>query len=133
MNKLEKKNYQNRVPLSPLESGLRVSVSHFFYLISQKISHFLNFGRKRTCAVMSRFVRNAISRLAVVLERPVFSQSLPLLMLLSLANICKISSCLSVKFTGPLIGSFIGSLLLILTLLFYRHKRKHKVILCKII
>ena len=58
------------IPLSPLKSGLQVSVSHFFYLISQKISHFLNFGRKRTCAVMSRFVRNAISRLVVVLERP---------------------------------------------------------------
>ena len=39
---------------------------------------------------MSGFVRNAISRLAVVLESPVFSQSLPILMLLSLANICKI-------------------------------------------
>ena len=48
MNKLENKNRQNRVPLSPLKSGLQVSVSHFFYLISQKISHFLNFGRKRT-------------------------------------------------------------------------------------
>lgn len=34
---------------SPLKSGLQVSVGHFFYLIS----HFLNFGRKRTCAVMS--------------------------------------------------------------------------------
>ena len=29
------------------------------------IDAFLNFGRKQTCAVMSRFVRNAISRLAV--------------------------------------------------------------------
>ena len=44
--------------LSAKKSGLQASVSHFFYLISQKISHFLNFGRKRTCAVMSRFVRN---------------------------------------------------------------------------
>ena len=55
MNELENKNRQNRVPLSPLKSGLQASVGRFFYLISQKISHFLNFGRKRTCAVMSRF------------------------------------------------------------------------------
>ena len=40
---------------------------------------------------MCGFVRNAISRLAVVLERPVFSQSLPILRHLSSANICKIS------------------------------------------
>lgn len=56
MNKLENKNRQNRVPLSPLKSGLQIPVSHFFYLISQKISHFLNFGRKQTCAVMSGFL-----------------------------------------------------------------------------
>ena len=41
---------------SPQKSGLQVSVGHFFYLISPKISHFLNFGRKRTCAVMSGFL-----------------------------------------------------------------------------
>ena len=35
-----------------------ISVYLLLDLISQKISHFLNFGRKRTCAVMSRFVRN---------------------------------------------------------------------------
>ena len=29
-----------RISSSPLKSGLQVSVSHFFYLISQKISHF---------------------------------------------------------------------------------------------
>ena len=48
MNKLENKNRQNRVPLSPLKSGLQVSVGHFFYLVSPKISHFLNSGRKQT-------------------------------------------------------------------------------------
>lgn len=62
MNKLENKNRQNRVPLSPLKSGLQIPVSHFFYLISQKISHFLNFGRKQTCAVMSGFVRMKAKR-----------------------------------------------------------------------
>ena len=54
------------VSSSPLKSGLQVSVGHFFYLISQKISYFwlnvksrlicisfLNFVRKRTCAIMS--------------------------------------------------------------------------------
>ena len=40
-----------------------------------------------------------------IMERPVFSQSLPILRLLSSANICKISSCLSVNFIGPFIGS----------------------------
>ena len=40
-----------------------------------------------------------------IMERPVFSQSFPILRHLSSANICKISSCLSVKF----IGSFIES------------------------
>ena len=39
-----------------------------------------------------------------ITKRPVSSQSLPILKHLSSANICKISSCLSVKFTGPLIG-----------------------------
>ena len=38
---------------SPLKSGLQVSVGHFFYLISPKNIPFLNFGRKRTCAIMS--------------------------------------------------------------------------------
>lgn len=35
-------------PSLSAEKWLTGSVSHFFYLISQKISHFLNFGRKRT-------------------------------------------------------------------------------------
>ena len=39
------------------------------------------------------------------MERPVSSQSLSILRHLSSANICKINSCLSVKFIGPLIGS----------------------------
>ena len=57
------------------------------------------------------FLRNAISRLAVVLERPVFSHILSLLRLLSSANICNINSCLSVKFIGPFIGPLIGPLI----------------------
>lgn len=44
-----------------------------------------------------------------ITERPVFSQSLPILRHLSSANICKINSCLSVNFIGPFIGPFIGS------------------------
>lgn len=55
------------------------------------------------------FFRNAISRLIVPSDNPVFSHILSLLRLLSSANICKISSCLSVNFIGPFIGSFIGS------------------------
>ncbi len=43
MNKLENKNRQNRVPLSPLKSGLQILVSHFFYLISQKNIPFFKF------------------------------------------------------------------------------------------
>ena len=54
-----------KIPLSPLKSGLQIPVGHFFYLVSPKISHFLNFDRKRTFAVTSGFARNAISRLAV--------------------------------------------------------------------
>lgn len=41
-----------------------------------------------------------------IMERPVFSQSFQILRLLSSANICKISPCLSVKFIGPLTGPF---------------------------
>ena len=40
-----------------------------------------------------------------ITKRPVSSQSLPILKHLSSANICKISSCLSVKFIGPFIES----------------------------
>ena len=55
------------------------------------------------------FFRNAISRLIVPSDNPVFSHILSLLRLLSSANICKINSCLSVNFIGPFIGPFIGS------------------------
>lgn len=43
------------VSSSPLKSGSQVSVGHFFNLVSQKISHFLNSGRKRICTIMSGF------------------------------------------------------------------------------
>lgn len=51
-------------------------------------------------------LRNAISRLAVASDNPVFSQSLSLLRFFSSENICKIIFCLSVKFIGSFIGSF---------------------------
>ena len=51
------------------------------------------------------FFRNAISRSIVPSDNPVFSHILSLLRLLSSANICKISSCLSVNFIGPFIES----------------------------
>ena len=73
------------------------------------ISHFLNFGRKRSCAVMSGFVQNAISRLIVPSDNSFYSHVLFLLRLLPSANICKIRLRILVKFIGPLIGSFIGS------------------------
>ncbi len=54
------------------------------------------------------FFRNAVSHIAVVTGSPVFSQSLPIPRHLYSANICKISSFLSVKFIGPLTGSLTG-------------------------
>lgn len=53
MNKLENKNCQNRVPLSPLKSGLQIPVSHFFYLISKKISRFSFFIGMMACLLSS--------------------------------------------------------------------------------
>ena len=50
----------------------------------------------------------AAGGLIVPSDNPVFSHILSLLRLLSSANICKINSCLSVKFIGSLIGPFIG-------------------------
>ena len=74
----------------------------------------LRIARQHLASIKVYFFRNAVSHIAVVTGSPVFSQSLPILRHLSSANICKISSCLSVKFigpfTGPLIGPFIGPL-----------------------
>ena len=70
----------------------------------------LRIARQHLASIKVYFFRNAVSHIAVVTGSPVFSQSLPILRHLSSANICKISSCLSVKFIGPLIGPFIGPL-----------------------
>lgn len=70
MNKLENKNRQNRVPLSP-QTKLKLSALRWAFFVqgrreprsckalhgkSPTTSHFLNFNRKRTCAVMSGFL-----------------------------------------------------------------------------
>ena len=70
----------------------------------------LRIARQHLASIKVYFFRNAVSHIAVVTGSPVFSQSLPIPRHLYSANICKISSFLSVKFIGPLTGSLTGSL-----------------------